>query len=180
MSPSLCYIKQSDFFVLLQMCLNSWIPLVRSTCELIFHQQKHKTSKRDQTVTKREFTRHRELRTENVRDSAHSPLRSGHFSVQISRQLSFRPSIAQPFMCASNVSHFVIRSALFEFVFTQASVLHEHVLQHYMFHPSRTSFGCPCLRRLAVNMVHECHFVSQFFQEMFCHHPFGNPSCQSA
>ena len=48
-------------------------------------------------------------------------------------------------------------------------ILHEHVLQHYMFHPSQTSFGCPCLRRLTVDMVHECHFVSQFFPEMFRH-----------
>ena len=39
-----------------------------------------------------------------------------------------------------------------------------------MFHP----FGCPCLCRLAVDMVHECHVVSQFFREMFRHHPSGN------
>ena len=36
----------------------------------------------------------------------------------------------------------------------------------------------PGLRRLTVNMVHESHFVSQFFQEMLRHHPFGNFSCQ--
>ena len=54
------------------MCLNSWIPLVRSTCELFVHQQKNnKKLQRDQIVTKREFTRHREIRTENVRLSAH-------------------------------------------------------------------------------------------------------------
>ena len=49
--------------------------------------------------------------------------------------------------------------------------------QDAMFPPSQTSFGCPCLHRLAVDMVHECHVVSQFFQEMFRHHPFGNSSC---
>ena len=51
--------------------LNSWIPLFRSTCELIVLRQKNNNkSKREQIVTKREFTRHREACDENVRDSA--------------------------------------------------------------------------------------------------------------
>ena len=55
-------IKQSDSSCPHEMCLNSWIPLVRSTCELIVHQQKNnKESKWDQIVTKREFTGHREV-----------------------------------------------------------------------------------------------------------------------
>ena len=34
-------------------------------------------------------------------------------------------------------------------------VLHIHVLQHHMFHSSKSSLGCPCFCRLIVNMVHE-------------------------
>ena len=52
------------------------------------------------------------------------------------------------------------------------------VLHHYMFHPSKLSFGCFCHRSLTVDMVHESHIVSQLFQEMFRHHHFGNSRCQ--
>ena len=132
---------------------------------------------------------------ENVRDSAHSPLRSRHISVQISRHcdLSF-PVVSAEFQtqhCAVFQVRFKCMTLCRQVCFVRIrvdigkcrllllyDVLHEHVLQHYMFHRSQTSFGCPCLRRLAVDMVHECHFVSLFFQEMFCLLPFGNSSCQ--
>ena len=55
-------------------------------------------------------------------------------------------------------------------------ILHEIALEHYMFHPSQTSFGC--LRTWTVDMLHESHFVSQFVQEVLRHHPFRNSSCQ--
>ena len=44
-------------------------------------------------------------------------------------------------------------------------VLHIHVLQHHMFHSSKSSLGCPCFCRLTVNMVHENYFMSQFLQK---------------
>ena len=57
-------------------------------------------------------------------------------------------------------------------------VLHIHVLTHHMFHSSKSSLGCPCFCRLTVNMVHENYFMSQFLQNMFRHHSFGNTSRQ--
>ena len=36
--------------------------------------------------------------------------------------------------------------------------------------------GCPCFCRLTVDMIHENHFMSQFLQEVFRHHSFGNSS----
>ena len=52
-------INQLDSLCPHEMRLNNWIP-----------QQKKQKIKRGQIVTKREFTRHREVCTENVRDSA--------------------------------------------------------------------------------------------------------------
>ena len=66
-----------------------------------------------------------------------------------------------------------IRQLLFHYI------LHKHVFQHYMRHSSQSSYGCPCFCRLAVDMIHERHFMSQFLQEMFCHHPFSNSNRQS-
>ena len=46
-----------------------------------------------------------------------------------------------------------------------------------MLHPSQSSFGCR-FYWLNVDTVHERHFVSQLYQEMFRHYTFGNSSCQ--
>ena len=58
------------------------------------------------------------------------------------------------------------------------NVLHIHVFQRHMFHSSKSSLGCPCFCRLAVDMVHENYFMTQFLQKVFGHHPFGNSSRQ--
>ena len=87
-------------------------------------------------------------------------------------------------MSASEVLHFVVQLALLvDFVLPHArvvcfcSTLHVHVLRRWMLHPSKPSFGCR-LYWLNVDTVQESHFVSQLFQEMFRHYPFGNSSCQ--
>ena len=59
------------------------------------------------------------------------------------------------------------------------NTLHIHVLQHHMFHSSKSSLGCPCFCRLTVNMVQENYFMTQYLQKMFRHHSFGNSSRQS-
>ena len=53
--------------------------------------------------------------------------------------------------------------------------LHIHVLQHHVFHSSKSSLGCPCFCRLTVNMVHENFFMSQFLQKMFVTIPSATP-----
>ena len=144
------------------MCSNCWIPLVRSTCELLVHQQKTKKSKRDQTATKRAFTRHREVCTENVRDSAHSPLRSCPCLtslVTVSSEFSVVSAEFQTQHCAAFHVRFKCMSLCHQVSFVRIRVyvgkrrllllhddLHDHVLQHHMFHQPQTSFGCPCLR----------------------------------
>ena len=52
------------------------------------------------------------------------------------------------------------------------------LLQHYMIHSSKSSFGCTYFCRLTVDMIHENHFMTQFLQKMFRHHSFSNTSCQ--
>ena len=54
-------------------------------------------------------------------------------------------------------------------------VLHIHVLQHHMFHSSKSSLGYPCFCRLTVNMIDENYFMSHCLQKMFRHYFWATP-----
>ena len=85
-------VKKSDSPFPHEMCLKSGIILICSTRELIVDQQKAtKNSKWDQIVTQRGITRHSEILTENVRDSAQQgPQLGATWALQRRKEAMFR------------------------------------------------------------------------------------------
>ena len=116
-----------------------------------------------------------------MRVSPHSALGSGHLSPELASLEWFQFSVVSAeFLHMRFNSMALCHQVCFVRIRVHMSksrllLLHDiFVLQHDMISSVLTHVWMP-----TVDMVHDGHFVSQFIQQMFRHHPFGNSCCQS-
>ena len=90
-------------------------------------------------------------------------------SSNLSCVLRMCDTLSSKLLCSARVNVCKIRQVRLHYV------LHLHVLQHHMFHSSKSSLGCPCFCRLTVNMIDENYFMSHCLQKMFRHYFWATP-----